>query len=500
MNPVAHPVPTVAHLRSLTLSRRIRDSHPNVNGGVPWDWVGFFGEASVENISTAQSEYFWLKTGGIPGSVSFSQTSPSVVKSASDVSWFTSNGYPEPPLGAVLRGVNRDGTPGDGNYLEITPVGWYMNVLLEIGDVNTARKLYQFARWMSIDASFYGTPIKLVAGIAQARDGQWKKNQWTVLLRNQALVAWGVYRLYQRTQDREHLSFARDLLGAVALAINNVSKRIANGELPNFVDGALYHAYTWSGEGNSYRLTWNRWTIEHLLGVSYLLEAAREVEGGTTTLVDPEGTSYTINSLLQRVGRWVDQYFVRPWIMRRGNPKAPYLPYQFLIQQASHNAPEYYKGVNFDWTEESGTTFGDTWWVGDLELWGIIGMLRMKRLGFVSSPVERFLWDWLRLPGPEPYTWYDRYQFDGRPLAHDRSSPIVFSSLYGLALLEGFQPSPPPPRYSVSLDHVAGVVRVKPEWNHEVVVRDGSGSLVGVYTGEFSLPMSRGFVYLIDES
>lgn len=501
MNPTALPVPSLAQLRSLTLEYRLSSSLPAVNRGVPWDGVNYHGPSSVENISTAQSEYFWVLYGGLPDGVSYAQTSPAVVKGSDDQAWATAQGYPTPPIGATWREVSRSGTLGPSNYLEITPIGWYMQVLLWLGDVATAEKLYQFAQWMSVQASFFGVTMRLVRMVAFAQGGVWVPSGNTVLLRNQALVAWGVYRLFQVTGNTAYRQFARELMGPIALAINNVDARITAGEIAPFMEGALYHAYAWLGDSEPdgrprYTLTWNRWTIEHLLGVVYMLYQAQQVEGGTTTLYDPEGTPYTVNGLLTKLGKWVSQFFDRGWIMRRGNTRAPYMPYQFIIQQAWFNAPEYHKGVNFDWTEESGTRFGDTWWVGDLELWGILGMLRLKRLGFTSAPVERFLWDWLRLSGPRPYLWHDRYQFDGKPLAHDQSAPPVFSALYGLGLLEGYQPARPPLRYTVSTSY--GNVSIYPEYANTVTaVYDTAGRVLEVRTGGFSIrPPSSGILIL----
>lgn len=502
MNAEPLPIPSTTVLRNISLSKRKSSGPSSVVGGVPWDWTNYFGPSSIENVSTAQSEYFWLKTGGIPGGSSFCQTSPSVVKSADDVAWFTSRGYPAPPMGAVLRGVDPDGNIGSDNYLEITPVGWYINIALELGDVSTATKLFEFAQWMTFDASLYGYPVKLVAGIAKPEGGEWVKKTDRVLLRNQALVAWGAYKLFQRTADSSYRNYAKSLLDAIALAINNIDARISREELPPFMEGALYHSYTSlgtsDGVGPKYAFTRDRWTIEHLLGVVFLLEVAREVEGANTPLVDPEGTSYTIESLLQKVGKWVDTFFQKRWVMRRGNPRAPYMPYQFVIQQASYNADEYYKGVNFDWTKEGGITFGDTWWVGDLELWGIIGMLRLKKLGYVNGPVERFLWDWLRLPGPDNYTWYNRYQLNGEPLEHDKSSPIVFTALYGLALLEGYRPLQPPPKFSARVQ--GSSVTITPEYPEEkYAVRDSQGQLLGVYVGEATITPQRRAILYIEE-
>lgn len=490
MNPSALTPPSVSQLRSLTLEYRQISQDAAVNRGVPWDGVDYFGPSSVENISTAQSEYFWMLSGGIPDGISYAQSSPAVVKNTNDQNWATAQSYPAPPIGAVWRGVNRNGTLGVGNYLEITPVGWYIHVLLQLGDVATAQKLAQFASWMSVRASFYGIPIRLVRGVATVVNGAWVPKGDTILLRNQAIVAWGLYRLYTATNNTSYLQFARELMQPIALAINNMEARIASGEVASFMRGALYHAYVYMGVNEPdgrprYALTWNRWTMEHLLGVVYMLHLARQIEGGSTTFYDPEGTPYTIDGLLTKVGWWVDAFFTRGWIMRRHNPRAPYLPYQFVIQQAWYNAPEYHKGVNFDWTEESGTLFGDTWWVGDLELWGILGMLRLKALGFTASPVERFLWDWLRLPGPRPYMWYDRYQFLGKPLAHDLSSPPTFSALYGLGLLEGYSPVRPPMTFQVAVS--GGQIVINPEGGGTWVVMTADGNVVGTYTGRASI-------------
>jgi hypothetical protein len=71
-------------------------------------------------------------------------------------------------------------------------------------------------------------------------------------------------------------------------------------------------------------------------------------------------------------------------------------------------------------------------------------------MGYVSSPVEAYLWDWLRLDMYQPYIWHDRYNINGEALLHDRSTPITFTALYGLGLLQGYSPTPPPSPYRIT--------------------------------------------------
>ena len=460
MRPQPSPVPSVSTLRSTILSNVLNDPsyHSSVINGWSWDVSNFFGPSAMENISTAQIESFLLRSGGIPWGTSLAQRSPAVVKDANDQEFYTSQGYPAPPIGATIRGVNRDGTLGTGNYIETHPAVWYIDVLLRLGDTETATKLAEWLRSTLFQASFYGTPITLSYAVYHAQSGSWVPRDDTILLRNLAINGWAFYRMYRATELEVYRDAGRAMMNSVALALNNVEARISRNEIAPEASGLIYQAYyslgtETSGVGPNYALTWNRFTIESLLGFSLLMEEAKDIEGEETPFYDPEGTEYTIGLLLDRVGRAIDRYPEMNWRMRDVVPSAPYMPFQFVFQQAYARFSEYLVGVNFDWTGESGTTFGsNTWWVGDLELWGIVGMLALKRMGYVSSDVESYLWDWLRLEMYQPYVWYDRYNINGEALLHDRSVPITFTALYGLALLQGYSPVRPPAPYRITMD------------------------------------------------
>ena len=457
MGPTPSPVPSISTLRNTILSNVLNNPsfHPSVMNGWARDVSNLSGPAPMENISTAQIESFLVRTGGIPWGTSLSQRSPAVVKTSSDQAFYTSQGYPAPPLGSVLRGVNRDGTLGTDNFLETSPAVWYIDVLLRLGDTTKAQILADWLRSTLFQASYFGSPAVLSYAAYRPQSGSWVPIGDTILLRDLALNGWAFYRMYRATENSAYLDAGRSMLKAVALAINNVQARIGRNEIAPEASGLIYQAYyslgtNTPGVGPNYALTWNRFTIESLLGFAFLMEEAKQVEGENTPLYDPGGTEYTIGTLLNRVGQAIDRYPTMNWVMRDVVSSAPYVPFQFVLQQASARYKEYLIGVNFDWTEESGTRFGPTWWVGDLELWGIVGMLALKRMGYVSSPVESYLWDWLRMDMYQPYIWHYRYDINGEALLHERLAPIAFTALYGLALLQGYSPTPPPSPYRIA--------------------------------------------------
>lgn len=459
MRATPSPIPSINTLRSTVLSNALNNPsyHSSVINGWPRDVANFFGPSAMENISTAQIEHFLVRTGGIPWGTSLSQRSPAVVKNVDDQSFYTSQGYPAPPLGSTIRGINRDGTLGTDNYLETTPAAWYIDVLLRLGDSTRAQIIADWLRSTLFQASFYGSPVTLSYAVYKPQSGSWVPSGDTILIRNLALNGWAFYRMFRETSNNVYRDAGRAMLNSVALAINNVQARIGRNEIAPEASGLIYQAYyslgtNTPGVGPNYAFTLNRFTIESLLGFALLMEEAKEVEGENTPLYDPEGTEYTIGSLLNLVGQAIDRYPTMNWIMRDVVPSAPYMPFQFVFQQAFYRHRDYLMGCNFDWTDESGTRFGPTWWVGDLELWGIVGMLSLKRMGYVSSQVEAYLWDWLRLDMHQPYIWYDRYNINGESLLHDRSSPITFTALYGIALLQGYSPSTPPPPYRITQD------------------------------------------------
>jgi hypothetical protein len=457
MRPTPSPIPSVNTLRNTILSKALNDPslHPSVMNGWARDVSNFSGPAPMENISTAQIESFLVRTGGIPWGTSLSQRSPAVVKTSSDQAFYTSQGYPAPPLGSVIRGVNQNGTLGTGNYLETSPAAWYIDVLLRLGDTTEAQILADWLRSTLFQASFFGSPVVLSYSVYKPQSGSWIPDGNTILLRDLALNGWAFYRMYQATEDSVYRNAGRSMLNSVALAINKVQGRVTGDQIAPEASGLIYQAYVslgtnTPGVGPNYTFTTNRFTIEGLLGFALLMEEAKQVEGENAPLYDPVGTEYTIGTLLNRVGQAIDRYPTMNWIMRDVVSSAPYVPFQFVFQQAYARYKEYLVGVNFDWTEESGTRFGPTWWAGDLELWGIIGMLALKRMGYVSSPVETYLWDWLRLDMYQPYIWHNRYDINGEALLHDLSASITLTALYGLALLQGYSPTPPPPPYRIT--------------------------------------------------
>jgi hypothetical protein len=499
------PVPSIATLRNILLSNYF--SGPSVHSSVEKGWPNSLLMPTVmENYHTALIESFLLRTGGIPWGTSLSQRSPAVVKNSGDQAFYTSQEYPAPPLGATVRAVVRDGTLGSYGLLETRSAAWYIDVLIRLGDIGTATILANWLKSTIFTASFYGSyQVSLSYSVYRPRSGYWVPIRDIIPLRDLALNGWALYRMYRATQNRTYLDSGRSMLNAVALAINDVQYRISINTLPSEASGLIYRDYylletgsSGGGGGGSgppyfppyfgpnyptddypvippydppydddggdngyngndsnevpiYGLTRNVFSIDSLLGFSLLMEEAKDVEGENTPLYDPAGRSYTIGSLLRLVGQAIDRYSTMNWIMRNFIPSAPYLPFQFVYQQAEANYRDYLVGVNYDPSGKSGTFYGLTWWSVGTGLLGVFGILSLKRMGYVSSSVQSYLWDWLRLDMHEPYLWYDRYNINGDPLLHERFVPLYLTALYGMALLQGFSPTPPPPPYRITL-------------------------------------------------
>lgn len=496
LRPNAEPVPSLSTLANILFSKRVSSQNPDVDGGYAWDANGG-AQASIENLTTAEIEHFFVvndNTSALGTPALFARRSRSVVKDPNDP-FYANSGYPNPPMGGIFRGINQDGTLGIGNYLEITPAYFIIKNALSVSDVDLARKVVQFIDWMTFDTNFFGTQIKLVAGVARLENGSWQKKTDTVLIRNMAWAVAAYYELFSSTYEEDFRTKGRNLLKSVVQILNTNRNRVNLGEIPPFMAWAIPHAYV--SYQNGHTVTWNRWTIEHLSGVVTAIEKAMSVEGRTYQIQDWQGNQVTLEQVAAGLGSWVDTFFEYPLIMRDHNANAPYLPYQFIFNQAWYPSPKYFVGVNLDWTEESGSVYSQSgWWVGDLELWGIWGMLKLKRMGFTQSPVERFLWDWLRLP-PGGYLWHDRYNFFGDTLDHDLSVSTAFTALYGLCLKEGYNPQPPPPRVAYSVQG-GGVMIITTDKKSVVpVVRNPNGQVIA-HTQIAPASTTRGYTYRYD--
>ena len=490
----ALPVPTHDHLSSIIAQKRFISDNSDVNGGYIWNANNPQPHEPIENLTTAQVEYYFLsinKVNFVGNPPLFANRSRSVVKNSDDP-FYSQNGYPNPPVGGIFRGISQDGSLGTGNFLEITPSYFIVKNAITTSNLELAEKIAQFIDWMTVDSSFFGTPIKLVAGIARFENGSWRKITDTVLLRNIAWAATAYYELFSATFNTQYRDKARNLLKTVALALNVNRNRVGLGEVPSFLAWAPPHAFV--SHNSSHTLTWNRWTIEHMAAISLLLEKAISLEGTQFQVQDWQGNSVTLEQMASGLGSFVDAIFEYPYIMRDTNPNAPYLPYQFIFNQAWFQNPKYFVGVNFDWTEESGSLYSQSgWWIGDLELWGIWGMLILKRLGYTSSPVESFLWDWLRLP-PGDYLWHDRYDFWGNHLDHDPSISTAFTALYGICLREGFSPQPPPPRAKYQVQS-GGILTITTDKKSVIpIIRTPDGQVLQ-YSQIAPSPTTRGYVY-----
>lgn len=496
LRPTPEPVPSFNALANLLFSKRISSPNADVDGGYAWDAAGGTN-APIENLTTAEIEHYFIlnnNSNALGTPPLFARRSRAVVKNPNDP-FYANAGYPNPPMGAVFRTINQDGSLGIGNFLETTPAYFIIKNAISVSDLDLAQKVSQFLDWMTFDTQFFGTPIKLLAEIARYQGGSWQRITDTVPIRNMAWAVAAYYELFAATFDESYRNKARTLMRSVALALNVNRNRANLGEMPQFMAWAIPHAFV--AYGNGHTITLNRWTIEHMAGVVLAIDRAISVEGRTFQVQDWQGNSVTLEQMAAGLASWVEAFFEYPFIMRDTNPNAPYLPYQFILNQAQFPNPKYFVGVNFDWTEESGSTFSQSgWWVGDLELWGIWGMLRLKRMGFTQAPVERFLWDWLRLP-PGGYLWHDRYDFWGNKLEHDPSISTVFTALYGICLKEGYNPQPPPPRAAYSVQD-GGIMTITTDKKSVVpVVRNPNGQVIA-HTQIAPAPTTRGYTYRYD--
>ncbi|ABU96934.1 hypothetical protein [Thermus phage P23-45] len=418
---------TNQQLLSALDAHRINSSNPDTDGLYPWDIA--WEQASLEAITTAQIEHFRSVFAG-QSFTPFWVNSRIFVKDPNDT-FYADNGYPNPPLGAVFRTMQRDGTLGTGNFIEVMPAFFIVDAAIRRNDLTNAERALSFLDFMTVNASFYGSPIKVMAGIAKYENGSWVKKTDTIIMRNIFGAAWAFFRYANRTGSALHAEKGAGFLKTLALAVNNTVARVRRQELAPILEGALYAHMT--DYGGNFPFVWNRFTIEGNWLFWMALSEAANWYGWDTELVDAEGTPFTLRYLAQKVGSFFDRMLTSgKGIMKHRNPKSLYLPYQFFIEQAWHHDDRSVAGMNFDWTGESGTTFGDTYWVGDLELWGLIGLAYLKQNGYLSFDVGRFVYQFGKLAVNNGPYWHDRYDFFGKSIPHDESISITFTALYGV--------------------------------------------------------------------
>lgn len=393
----------------------------------PWDAAD--PTASYETLTSAEIAYFmhlhWGEVYPYWESVAF-------VKNPADP-YYSNNGYPNPPMGGTFRTVARDGSLGTGNFLEIMPAIFTAVLASKAGNQDIASKALSFIDFMTVESSFYGSPLTVVAGIARYNNGSWQKHYDTVFPRVVAGAAWAYFTYAEAFNAPEQAAKGEKLLKTVALIQNNIRARTQRGELPSLLRGLSYGHIVSTGNGHAF--TWNRFSIESIWFMVEALIAASRWYGIDAVLYDAEGTAYNPKYLLAEMARGWDNWLNSGrGIMKDRNPYSLYLPYQFIYQQAWLNHPNAIVGVNFDWTEESGTLFGDTWWVGDLELWGLIGLAILKTLypTWFKFDLTQFVWEWEDLSVNNTPLWHDRYDFYGNPLPHDHSISTAFTGLYGI--------------------------------------------------------------------
>jgi hypothetical protein len=448
---------TNQQLVSALNAHRVSSNNPDVNNLYPWDIAS--PEAGLEAITTAQIEYFRRNVLG-ESLEPFWRTSRIFVKNPSD-SFYANNGYPNPPMGAVFRTINRDGTLGSGNFVEIMPAFFIVDAAIRLNDLSAAEKALSFLDFMTVSGQFYGTPIKVMAGIARYQNGNWVKVYDTVIMRSIFGAVWAYFRYANHTGSIAHATKGREFLNVMALAINNSAYRATTGDLAPILEGAPYAHMT--SYGNNFPFVWNRFTIEGNWLLWLAISEAANWYDWDTELRDAKGTPFTLRELAEKVGAFFDRILVSgKGIMKHRNPKSLYLPYQFFIEQAWYHDDRSVVGANFDWTGESGTTFGDTYWVGDLELWGLIGLAHLEAYNYLNFDLRPFLYQFTQLAVNNGPYWHDRYDFFGKPIPHDESISITFTALYGiLANLVGSEVMYPPNLRLISVrkEPVAGTSR-----------------------------------------
>lgn len=420
---------TNAQIISALNSKKIVSSNPDINNMYPWDASD--DTATLEGVSTAQIEYF-RKAILNENIQHFYSTSRVFVKDSND-SFYSSQGYPNPPIGAVFRSIDRNGNIPANTLVEIPPVIFIVDLAIRNGDLVNAEKALQFIDYMTVSGSFYGSPIKVVAGVAKYEQGNWVRKYDTIIMRSIYGAIFAYFRYANYTGSTVHAEKGGALLKTLALAVNNNIVRVARGELAPILEGALYaHMVHY---GNNISFVWNRFTIEGNWFFWLAVNEAANWYGWDTQLTDVEDTPYTLRMLCEKVGNFYDNILRSGvGIMKHRNPRAPFLPYQFFIQQADYPYNSAVTGVNFDWTEESGTYFGDTYFVGDLELWGLIGMAYLINNNFMNYDINKFIYQFTNLAVNDGPYFHDRYDFLGRSLQHDPSISTVFTALYGILI------------------------------------------------------------------
>jgi|GEM_PF-4288520 len=364
----------------------------------------------------------------------FIMDSKAIVSNPSD-QLYTDSGTPAPALGGVFLNVNVN-TGYVAGDLDTPSACWMIINLLQLYDatkdqvaLDRAKMIGDYLVGIIIDVSFYGSIMKVMPNRRTYSGGSWSNVYSTIHVRTQYHALWAFMRLYQETGTVGYRTAALYMLRTVGNVYNNIKARATTqAEISTWMAGAVYNTINWIGtyDGSgrpNVTFSWQVFALSTVdvmaAGVWYWVSII-----GNDAQTDWEGTSFYPQSISTDYATFIAYAYQNKSILMASTG----LMYHFLQYEDSDTkvSGRYEpRPKNWDWINN---IWGDVWWVGDLELWTIYGLISMGLSQLAETLLFRLYS--LRVPAMRDVVFYDRLNFDGTPLSDDKSISIAYTGLF----------------------------------------------------------------------
>lgn len=345
-----------------------------------------------------------------------------VTNSADEI--YSIAGAPNPPLGGVFSGATCSGLPA--GFLDTPSACWAIISLIKIHKITKNEKALDRARLVAdfivdnlvINGDFYGSPMKLIANGMDYVDGIWEINKNVAHARTQYHALWALGELNSIVGGYDDVM--HEIMKVCGFIYNNIKSR-SGTEIAAWMKGAVYNSFNNIG-GTSYDPSW---TIFGVTQTSDVMVEAINLFIQTFSdneIFDIEGTPFVPSKILEDYRAWlVDCIENHGLLMPNG---CMYSFYHFNWSDPLKDGLYIPKAKNWDWFND---VWGDVWWVGDLQLWGIIGLAKLGEEKIAKKLRDAFF---QKRVDSQHLLFYDRYSYNGVPLEHDKSISISFTGLF----------------------------------------------------------------------
>lgn len=373
-------------------------------------------------------------------------TTPLIVSNSAD-SIYNASGIPNPPVGAVFNSYdttsnlikNKDVSSNGNAWAIIIGHRFFKNTTdtdkkLEIK--NKIRQISDFmienvsvGRFNSMDFNFIDTNLKF-----NEKTNSWEKSNYkelymsTMWLQVKALVY-----SYDILKDYKYLDAADEILDSLFNIHFYINNKVANNELPKFLEWASYEFIACDNLATSNRFVGSSKQYANQMGY-YIIQAIRDYINyiGDNERVTPKGDIYKPSDIL----KGLKHYLKTAYETQNITSKPLGLPYGYFHRVENSDGSYNYIPQNWDFIEN---TWGDGWFVGDVVTYtiyafagcGLTDIAREYAKNYYKLKVDVKDSVWNGRFSDSELLFYDRVDFHtGTHLDKDNSISITYTSLY----------------------------------------------------------------------